>query len=262
MILLFGGTCETAALAIRLAQTGHRVLVSTATELALETGRHEQIHRRCGRLDREGILLLIRREGILALVDAAHPFAAELHANARAAAAEAGIRYLRYSRPEMPDDAAAEFIRAADHHEAARLACAAGSPILLTTGCRNLEPYVAVARTGGADLFVRVLPGPESLAACRSAGIAADRIIAARGPFTVAQNRRLLRERGIRVLVSKESGAAGGLPEKLAAARAEHCRVVVVQRPAEQQAGVFADAEAIVRELGGRRNRRGSAPPP
>jgi precorrin-6A/cobalt-precorrin-6A reductase len=249
VILLFGGTSETAPLATLLAEAGRLVLVSTATDIQLDIGRNRRIRRRCGRLDREGMLLLIRREAVAAIVDAAHPYAKELHANARQAAAQAHVPYLRLRRPEMMECGGIEAIWAADHDEAARLACAVGSPVLLTTGSRNLEPYVRAASEKGAELYARVLPEAASLDACRTAGLAADHVIAARGPFAVEENRRLLRDLGIRVLVSKDSGAAGGLAEKLEAARQEGCRVVLLLRPLEPGTAVFEHFEEIVRVL-------------
>ena len=247
MILLFGGTSETAPLATLLSEAGRFVLVSTATDIELDIGCHRRIRRRCGRLDREGMLQLIRMEAVTAIVDAAHPYAKELHANAREAAARAHVPYLRFRRPETTAYNGREAIWAADHDEAARLACA--TPVLLTTGSRNLEPYVRAASEKGGELYARVLPEAASLDACRNAGIARDHVIAARGPFTVEETRRLLRDLGIRVLVSKDSGAAGGLAEKLEAARQEGCRVVLLRRPLEPGTAVFESFEEIARAL-------------
>ncbi|MFW5856328.1 MAG: precorrin-6A/cobalt-precorrin-6A reductase, partial [Planctomycetota bacterium] len=91
MILLLGGTSETAPLATRLADAGYGVLVSTATETPLETGRHPRIRRRCGRLDAEALAALAVEIDASALVDAAHPYAEALHRNATLAADATGL---------------------------------------------------------------------------------------------------------------------------------------------------------------------------
>jgi len=83
----------------------------------------------------------------------------------------------------------------------------------------------------GTPLVARVLPRRQSIEACLLAGIDRRRIIAARGPFSVEVNRRHIREHAVGVLVTKDSGDAGGAAAKLQAARLEGCRVVVVQRP-------------------------------
>ncbi len=106
MILLIGGTSETAPLASGLAAAGHEVLVSTATGVPLAIGDHPGISRREGRLDEEGMVALGREKGIRAIVDAAHPYAVAVHAAAQKAAQRLGIPCLVFRRPEalIPDD--------------------------------------------------------------------------------------------------------------------------------------------------------------
>jgi precorrin-6A/cobalt-precorrin-6A reductase len=257
VILLLGGTGETAELASLLAAAGHDVLVSTATEISLNIGGHPRIRRCCGRLDAAAMSELIRRENIAAIVDAAHPYAVELHHTARKAGAETGICVLRFRRPDMGDMGDGIFgvdyerivNRAADHEEAARMAVEFGRRILLTTGANNLEPYARAARENHIELYVRVLPEITSLDACERAGIPGSRVIGARGPFSLDDNRLLLRSFKIDVLVSKDSGEAGGLREKLEAARLENCRVVLVERPPETDGHVFGNYEDIIAGL-------------
>ena len=100
MILLIGGTSETAPLAAGLAAAGYDVLVSTATDVPLAIEEHPRIHRRTGRLDEEGLVALAEEKGIRAIVDAAHPYAAAAHAAAQNAAKRLGIPCLVFRRPE------------------------------------------------------------------------------------------------------------------------------------------------------------------
>lgn len=230
MILLLGGTSETRAIATALAGAGLDVLVSTATDEALDIGSHPQIARRSGRLDQAAMAELARSLKVTAIVDAAHPYAAALHATARAAAAELKIPYVAFIRPGGVEPG--EGVHFADSHEqAAAIAVSFGRPILLTTGANNLRPYVEAARRASLALTVRVLDRPESIGACRAAGIADEQILAGRGPFSVEANREHIRRAGAGVLVTKDSGESGGVEEKLQAARLEGCQVVVVCRP-------------------------------
>jgi precorrin-6A/cobalt-precorrin-6A reductase len=252
LILLIGGTSETAPLAAALAGAGYAVLVSTATAAPLEIGADSRIRRRAGRLDATGLATLARDEGIRAIVDAAHPYAVAAHVAAREAAEGLGIPCLTLRRPAAlsVDPHAPQIRLAADHSEAARIACAAGRAVLLTTGSRNLDPYAEESRRTGVPLAVRVLDAPESLAACAAAGIPADRVIAARGPFSTAENRAAIDRFGIGVVVTKESGQAGGLAAKLAAARASDCLVVLIRRPSLPAAGPsFSEPAALVAAL-------------
>ena len=254
MILLLGGTSETAPVAEALARAGYRVLASTATEIELFIGSHPRIEHRRGRLDAAQMAALIHERGIRAVVDAAHPFAAAVRATAAQVAGELGIPYLSYARAGCAGEGTG-VCSEASHEEAARRACEAGKPILLTIGSRNVLPYAVEARRVGVPLVVRVLDHPDSLKACREAGIPQELILTGRGPFGVEENRGVIQKYRIGVLVTKDSGAAGGVPEKLEAARREGCRVIVISRP-DAGAGFSAVAD-LVRELETR-----VAPPP
>ena len=227
MILLLGGTSETGPLAQALLDQGLDLLVSTATDapLALPPG----VARRCGRMDADAIAGLSASLGVRALVDAGHPFALGLHAACRAAAASTGLPLLCWLRApsELPPDT----LLATGHPDAARKAFDLGGPVLVTSGSRNLAPYVAEARRTGLPLLARVLDHPDSLAACLATGLETSEIVTGRGPFTLQENRDLLRRHCARALVTKDSGTAGGLQAKLDAAQLEGCAVVVVTRP-------------------------------
>ncbi|MCU0580672.1 MAG: precorrin-6A/cobalt-precorrin-6A reductase, partial [Desulfobacterota bacterium] len=83
-ILLLGGTSETAPLAESLAEQGFSVLVSTATAVPLNIGRHPGIRHRSGPLDKDQLAVLFRTEGIRAVLNATHPYAELIGAQARA----------------------------------------------------------------------------------------------------------------------------------------------------------------------------------
>jgi precorrin-6x reductase len=82
---------------------------------------------------------------------------------------------------------------------------------------------------------VRVLPCQESIDICKKYAIDNNHIIAERGPFTVEQNIEIIKKYSIDVLVTKDSGIAGGVPEKLEAAKACGIKVVVIRKPAITQ---------------------------
>jgi precorrin-6A/cobalt-precorrin-6A reductase len=247
MLLLLGGTSETGPIAAGLVQLGAQVLVSTATDEPLALPAPPAVTRRCGRLDRDGMLELLRREPIRAVIVAAHPYAAELRRTAGEAAAVAGLPSVHFLRPATDIVPTDRIEVVADHEEGARRAFAHGTPVLLTIGSRSLDPYGARARRTGIPLFARVLARDDSLSACRQAGIPDAHVIAGKGPFSVDDNRGWIRRLGIGVLVTKESGTAGGVDEKLEAARLEGCAVVVVARP--QTTGgqtAFSEVQALL----------------
>jgi precorrin-6A/cobalt-precorrin-6A reductase len=249
MILLLGGTSDAATLARRLAENGYRVLVSQATDVPLETGGHPNIENRTGRLDEHGLGELVDHRGIRAIVDATHPYAVEIRAVASRVAADKGVPYLCFVRPATVEPSMPGVEIAPDHPAAAMAAFRRGRPVLLTTGTRNLGPYVERARGAQLPLVVRALDHPESLDACLRAGIPREQVLLGRGPFSIEDNRRHIRTFGIGALVMKDGGVAGGAIEKLRAARDENCAVVVVARPAIGDHKAFTDVDKLVAAL-------------
>jgi precorrin-6A/cobalt-precorrin-6A reductase len=240
MILLLGGTSETALFAEGLTAAGYGVLVSTATEIPLAIGTRPGIQRRAGSLDEDGLRAIIESREIRAIVDATHPYAVQVREMAKQVAEQMEIPYLTFIRPTAIQEGESISF-AANHEEAAGVACSLGVPILLTIGSRNLGPYVEQSKKAGLKLVVRVLAERGSLEACRFAGVAEEFIVTGRGPFSVEENRTVIRKFKIGVLVTKDSGIAGGLPDKIEAARLEKCQVVVVQRPDQESSGMFGN---------------------
>jgi precorrin-6A/cobalt-precorrin-6A reductase len=276
MILLLGGTSDAPPMAEALAAAGYRVLVSKATDTPLGLEQNPRILRRSGPLDDQGLSDLIRRRGIRAIVDATHPYATAIRTRASQAAAAAGIPYLSFVRAPAVTAGQPGLEMAPDHAAAATAAFAHRRPgdcpdfrghhaqhgrengtvpfyarraVLLTTGANHLLPYAEASRQTGTTLVVRVLGNPSSLEACSQAGIPESCVLAGRGPFSVEENRRQIRAHGIGVLVTKDSGRAGGTLEKLEAARLEGARVVVIQRPRIGSSRHFDQIEALVAEL-------------
>jgi precorrin-6A/cobalt-precorrin-6A reductase len=249
MILLLGGTSDTAPIATRLAQMGHAVLVSRATSFPLDIGTHSSIQTRCGPLDEHSLAELMDQYQIRAIVDATHPYATTIRTTACRVARERDIPYLSFLRTTSVDQKMPGVEVARDHASAALAAFQHGRPVLLTTGTRNLTPYVAQAQRTGIPLVVRVLDQPDSIQACRRAGLGPDNILACRGPFSVAENRQHIRAFHIGALVSKDSGTAGGTPEKLEAARAEACAVIIVARPALEEERVVRTIDELLQAL-------------
>lgn len=246
-MLLLGGTSEAGKIAAALEKRGIAVVVSTATGLVSSVRESRLVKVRTGMLNESGLSALIRECGAKAVVDATHPYAVEISRNAAAAAQREGVPLLRFLRAAAVEAQAAEEA-AGDHEEAARRAMRSGRPVLLTIGTRHLTPYVREAARTGVRLVARVLPTEESLQACDRAGLSRDQIVPGQGPFSVEQTVGVIRHHGIGVLVTKDGGAEGGVPEKLEAARLEGCEVVVVARPREQAPAdrFFSDIRALV----------------
>lgn len=244
-LLLMAGASETNSIARALASAGFSVIVSTVTDFPLEIEQSEKIYRRVGGLSAPDLIDLCEEEGVVAIVDATHPYAAQAHKNVRESATQLNIPSFRYDRPCAARDEQGVH-SAASHDEAARIAVSFGRPVLLTSGTRNLEPYISLARTQGVELFVRALDCQQSRETIKDHDIPVDHCEFALGPFSVEDNKRLITKFDIGVLVTKDGGLAGGLPEKLEAAKTMACEVVLVKRPQTDSGPVYNDVSKLV----------------
>ena len=230
-VLLFAGTTEGRELMEWLCGKAE-VTVCVATEygrdvLSQETGATILE----GRLDRDGMAGLMAKENFSCVVDATHPYAVEVSENIQAACRTTGTPYVRLQREEsqsrMPDCIVLE-----STEEAAEYAAACEGNVLLTTGSKE-APLFARQERLRERLYLRMLPVPDAIRECEKLGIPAAHLCCMQGPFSQEMNLALLHQWKIRVLVTKESGKAGGFPEKLEAARKANAEVIVIGRPRE-----------------------------
>ena len=235
--MVFAGTTEGRELVCFMSERGIPATVYTATEYGAQKLSEAGVRNdgcitvRIGRLDKEDILREICKVKPTAVVDATHPFAVEISTNLSECCEEAGAFLLRLGRPEEQPPDEAGIIRVPDAGAAADYLASAGEGmILLTVGIRFLPAFAALP---GASrrLVARVLPTEESILACVKCNIPAASIIAAEGPFDMAQNLACIRRFGIKYLVTKETGREGGYYEKIDAAKAAGVTVVSIMRP-------------------------------
>ena len=106
--------------------------------------------------------------------------------------------------------------------------------ILVTTGSKELKELRTL--TGFKDrVYARILPIPAMLEKCMELGLDGRHIICMQGPFSEEMNYAMLKEVDAAFLLTKESGAAGGFPEKLAAAQRAGAAVVIIKRPGQEE---------------------------
>jgi len=181
----------------------------------------------------------LRAQRTGALVDATHPFAARISANAAAASILSSVPLLAIRRPAWKPVVGDRWTLVPDMEAAAAALGDTPRRVLLTVGRQDLAPF----RVTPHRFVIRSVEPPDP--ALLPAGAV---VIAARGPFAVADERRLLAAHGIEVLVTKNAGGDATVA-KLAATRALRIEVVMVERPALPQAESVATAEAALRWL-------------
>jgi precorrin-6A/cobalt-precorrin-6A reductase len=220
-ILILGGTGEARELAAGLTAAGVGVVSSLAGRVRRPRLPDGPV-RIGGFGGAAGLAGYLRDEAITGIVDATHPFAATITANAAEAAARAGLPMLVLRRPPWPADpswqtvpdiiAAAAAVRGWE-----------GESVFLTTGRRDLGAFADDDRH---RFLVRAVdpPDPDGPVPPRMT------LLLDRGPYTPEGEAALMREHGVGLLVTKNSGGPM-TAAKLQAARELAVRVVVMERP-------------------------------
>lgn len=243
-IVLFAGTTEGRKLSEVLAAAGIEHTICVATEYGeIVLKNHPLVKIRQGRMNREEMGAFVKEGKFELVIDATHPFAREATQNIKAAVgAQNGTgekpSYLRLKREETKFADSGEVYFETSEDCALALTQTQGN-ILLTTGSKELFWYCKNEAVR-SRLYVRILPSKESLALCEEQGICGKQILAMQGPFTEGLNEALIRQYQISCLVTKESGAQGGYPEKLEAAKRTGAKVFVIGRPQEEAGYSFA----------------------
>ena len=217
----------------------------TESTKAMQTAGQPIVNLHCGRMDREQMQKFLHDEGYEIVVDATHPYAQVVTENIRDAVKTQSSIYLRLER-EISETPEAENPAVSIRYFESNADCAKAlenteGNILLTTGSKELPTYCASGRLHDR-LYVRILPGRESLELCMEQGIKGRQILALQGPFSTEMNAAILKQYDIQHMVTKNSGRTGGYQEKLEAAKILGIPVYVIQ-PAKKAVDAYSFAE-------------------
>ena len=243
-VIVFAGTTEGRILAEWLAAEGVDTLCCVATEYGKELMKPEPgLEVRQGRLTAEEMKELFEKEERPLVLDVTHPYASAVSENIHRACEGASCRYLRLIRPSVSNGSSAaqtlwinqekNRILVDSVEEAVAWLSGTEGPVLVTTGSKELSKFT-VLPDFQERIFARVLATPEVVRQCTELGLTGKHLICMQGPFSMEMNLAMLHQTGARYLVTKESGRAGGFPEKLEAAERAGAKVVLIGRPPEQ----------------------------
>ena len=172
-----------------------------------------------------GLVRYLREQHITHVMDATHPFAAQMSANAIAACAQVGIPLLSMERPAWQAQTGDRWTLVADMSAAATALPCDGSTVFLAIGRKQLAAFADQA--AHHRFVLRVIdqtdePLPLPAANCE--------LVIARGPFRLEDEIALIREHGIQHIVSKNAGGQDTYA-KIEAARQLQLPVIMVDRP-------------------------------
>ncbi|MBR5089738.1 MAG: precorrin-6A reductase [Ruminiclostridium sp.] len=227
-LLIFGGTTEGRELSEWCAANGIFADVSVTTDYGARLlGNGEFLNVFTGKLACGEMKTLIGAGDYAAVIDATHPYATEATANIREACEASGVRYFRLLRSgsELHGVCVSEMSGLVDELNKT------DKTILSTLGAKELPELAEVRRP--ERVWLRVLPADGIEDKCAEYGFERSHVIVGKGPFTVGENTDHIRKSGAQILVTKESGAVGGYPEKCEAARVCGIETITLTRPQE-----------------------------
>ena len=170
----------------------------------------------------QGLVDYLKRERIDALIDATHPYAARISANAACAAPRAAVPILAIRRPPWVAVAGDRWSEAADMEGAVRALGSAPRRVFVALGRNELRPL------GGAPQHYYLVRSIDPVDPPLAVPFA--HYINARGPFDEADERALLIDNRIEIILAKNSGGSATYA-KIAAARALGVVVILIRRP-------------------------------
>ena len=233
-VLILGGTTEASALARALVD---RTDLNAVLSLA---GRTEAptpppiTHRIGGFGGVEGLIDYLNREAFSGVIDATHPFAAQMTRHAAEACAFLNLPRLVFTRPEWRETEGDRWHHVSDVHESVDALGREARRVFLTVGRLSLPAFREAPQH---HYLIRSIDQPVA-----SEMPLKNTLILARGPFSVADEIQLMRNERIDILVTKNSGGTQ-TDAKLEAARVLRIPVIIIERPGLPESRVTHNLE-------------------
>ena len=214
MILVFGGTTEGRKAVEVLEEGGNTYYYSTKTGEQDITLHHGQ--RIDGALDAEAMQTFCREHGIRLIVDAAHPFASQLHQTIAQVSESLSIPTIRYERIYPERDPEITWID--DYSQIPRDI----HSLLATTGVQSIAKLKPL-EAEGIRIYYRILQRESSIALALKQGASQEQLCYFEDPQDIPVEAE--------AILLKESGLSGGFSEKVEAAKARGMRIIALKRP-------------------------------
>jgi precorrin-6x reductase len=239
-IAVIAGTSDARELIGLLLERAYTVTAFVATAYGKEvlSGLDCTIH--VGRLDASGFSAVLSQMD--AVIDASHPFAVQVTETVRTVCRQLGLRYYRLTRGAQ-QYAYSKIFSVPDKETAAEVLAVQKGNILFTTGGNTLAFYEAHVPDFSSRGYARILDTAESRKITST--ITCHRIYAM-PPFSVADTVAILQQHQIAILVSKDSGVQGGVPEKIEAAKQCNIPILLIRAPKEQGYSM----EQLIKQIG------------
>ncbi len=214
MILVFGGTTEGRKAVEVLEEGGSPYFYSTKTgeqDIALHHGQRID-----GALDAEAMQTFCGEHDIRLIIDAAHPFASQLHQTIAQVSESQNIPTIRYERIYPKRDPEITWID--DYSQIPRDI----HSLLATTGVQSISKLKPL-EVAGVKVFYRILNRESSIALAQKQGASPEQLCYYENPQDIPVEAE--------AILLKESGLSGGFSEKVEAAKVRGMRIIALKRP-------------------------------
>ncbi|MER0285533.1 MULTISPECIES: precorrin-6A reductase [unclassified Clostridioides] len=244
MILILGGTSDSLFICDKINELKQPYILSVTTDYGKELAQRHTDNIILGKLGQEEMLKFIKDNHIVKIIDATHPYAVEVSKNAMYCSKLLNVEYIRFERKSLIEEINYDNKFIVDTiEEACKIANKIGKNIFIGTGSKNLNRFVE--EINDKNLVVRVLPTSEVILSCEKLGLNADNIIAMKGPFSQCINEETYKHYGIDLVITKESGIAGGFLEKVNACKSFNIPVIIIKRESINYENVINDVNKI-----------------
>ena len=217
MILVFGGTTEGRKAVEVLEEGGKAFYYSTKTgeqDITLHNGQRID-----GALDGEAMRAFCLQHDIRLIVDAAHPFASQLHQTIVRVSESLSIPAIRYERIYPPRDPSITWI---DDYKELTSHLSPLTTLLATTGVQSISKLKPL-EAEGIKVYYRILNRESSIALALKQGASEEQLCFYDDPNDIPVDAE--------AILLKESGLSGGFPEKVEAAKARGMQIIALKRP-------------------------------
>ncbi|WP_373228669.1 precorrin-6A reductase [Cohnella sp.] len=250
MILVVAGTSDARELALQIKGAGYHLLTSVVTENAAKGMEEAGLPVRYGRLNEDELVQLIVSGGFKVVIDASHPFAEEASKNTIAAAFRANVPYIRYERERLSYHDHPQLFYVDTYEQAAEMAFIKQGVIMLTTGSKTLKVFTnKLLGLPNTTLIARMLPRKDNMEKCEELGLEQKNIVAMQGPFIEELNTALYKQYKVTLMITKESGKAGAVDEKVEAALKLGIETIIIGRPAVDYGNQHSDFSAVLTHI-------------
>ena len=238
-ILILGGTTEASALAQTIAAAGLTATLSYAGRVA--NPRAQPVPTRTGGFGgTQGLERYLTDHAITHLIDATHPFAAQMSAQAVEAATNTGTPLIALQRPPWFQGPGDRWTDVPDIAAAVEALAGPRKRVFLAIGRQHLASFAAQPQH---DYLLRLVDPPEG-----PLPLPDTTIVVGRGPFTKSGDIALLQTHEIETIVAKNAGGAGA-DAKLSAARMLNLPVIMIARPALPERPVAETIDEVMHWL-------------